>query len=169
MDEATAESGEDVEVLFGMNIKPGQQRGAEDVQPMELACHAQAGLVGIDHGGQHEQAFDGASKWVQLGRDVFACGQDGCLTDGLPEEVPTHLAQAVEGQELIDVAVDEPGEEANAVLDWSFNAGGKGGADIFAGARAALDLGAVLGYFQRPSREFKDLSRLVAQHGLFAQ
>jgi len=168
MDETSLERTQEAKVRdgfgapFGMDPIPSQELAREDMQPVKFTRDANAGFVGVCHGGLREQAFDHGLKRAQLGLGVFAGGLNGSLTEGVFEEVLAHLPDALQRQELLHAAVDEPSEEARAVLGGGDHAGGKGSADFLFAARTELDFGPVLGDFQVQSRQFEDLPAFVA-------
>lgn len=91
---------------------------------------------------------------------------DGRVTDGPAEEVRTHLANALERDELLGAQVDQPGVEARAILRGGVDAGREGGRDLAAGIWAELDLGAVLSDEELLRGQIEDLPFLEAEHGL---
>ena len=94
---------------------------------------------------------------------------NGGLADGRSEEVVGHPGDALQGDELLDARVDQPGVEAEAVL--------RGGDDIrrewrghlAAGVGANLDFDAVLRDDQFPQGQIEDLPGFMADDGSVAR
>lgn len=164
MHECSGELLEDAEVpdgfcaAFGMNAVPGEQAGREVMEPMEFSGDAQAGFIGLGQRRFFDQGFDAC---FETGETLIGREQGGLksgLADGLAEEVFGHLADAIEGEQLLNTQVDPPGVQARTVLSGSGDVFWEIGGDVLMGAGAALDLGLVFGDEEVLGRQIKDLS-----------
>jgi len=148
---------------------PGEASGADDMEPVERAGHAQAGFIGVGERRLGEQV---SHRGLESGQRVGGSGGGGVngrLADRPAEEVRAHLADARQREELLGAQIDQPGGEARAVLRGRGDVSGKGGRYLAARARATLDLHAVLGDDELLRGQIEDLSCLVAEYGLTAQ
>lgn len=175
MHEGSGELPEDAEVVegfcaaFGMNAVPGEQAGREVVEPMEFSSDAQAGFIGVGQRRFFDQGFDARFETgeIVIGREEG--GLKGVLADGLAEEVFGHLADAIEGDQLLNTQVDPPGVQARTVLSGSGDVFGEIGGDVLMGSGATLDLSLVFGDEEILGRQIKDLSFFESENGFLMQ
>ncbi len=147
----------------------GQELGSRDMEPMEISGDAQAGLIGVSDGGPGEEVghpcFKAVESVVSGGDGVL----DGGLADGDAEEVPGHPGDALQGDELLDTQVDQPGVETGAVLRGGDDVRREWRGHLAAGVGANLDFDAALRDDQFPRGRIEDLPGFMADDGLVAR
>ncbi len=151
--------------LFCRGGVPSEGLGANDMEPVELADHAQAGFVGVGDGCLGEELRHLGLESSQPVVDGGDGGLDGRLAHRPAEEVRAHLADALQRDELLGAQVHQPGVETRAVLRGGVDPGGEGGRNLASRLRAALDLDAVLGDEELLRGQIEDLSFVVTEHG----
>jgi hypothetical protein len=103
VDDPVFAMGDDVQIIhgfgapFGMDAIKGEMGVAHDVQPIELACHAQSAFIAMIDGRLRELGLDRFLIELEVDVGALVARYDGGLAQRLPVEVLTELGQAVVG------------------------------------------------------------------------
>jgi len=168
VDGAALEGGQDSGVVHGLGtaflvgVIPGEDFGADGVEPVEGAFRADAGFVEVGDGRVGDLLEDGSFDGREAGGAVGVEIGQRALAEGFAAvEVAQDFAGSLEGQELVLAQIDGGAFEAGAVLHGGGSLGREGGA-VDATALAGLGFDLVLGDFELGLGEVVDLAALDA-------
>lgn len=165
------ETGENAEVIhgvaaaFGMDAVEGETVGGEAVEPVEFAGHARAAFVGVEDVLAGELIADGGLEASEVVGAGFQGAKDDALADGVAEEILADPADALKGDVLLAVEIDQESQEPLSILGGGGDPGWERGALQFAAARTALGFGAVFGDVECGWGQFEDLAAFVREGG----
>lgn len=173
VDEAAVEAGEDGEAFHGfaavpgMEAVPGQETGAESVNPLKFSFDSQARLVGMEdvRGGKQDPELRFETLQVLISRRLSVL--DDLLADALSEDVGAELADAVGSDELLVAQIDQESEEAGCVLRGSCDVRREWSGDLGIAGGAEPGFSAMLGDQELLGRQIKDLPVEVSGDGPF--
>jgi site-specific DNA recombinase len=150
---------------LGMPGQMGEPARAVDVQPVQLALDAHAGLIGVLVRPCRDEIGDVGHGGRQGDGRLSHPRDDAAIADGAGEQVGQRLARALLGHQLVLVEIDRHGPRVRAVLDGRADLRGTNAAAECPTGRATHLLHLVLGHLQAPRRHVVHLAPLHHRAG----
>ncbi len=100
-----------------MDAIPGEGFGTDTVEPVKCSHNSHAGFISVGNRHLFDLLYHCGLEWGKRLIGRMKRRINGGSAHVMSKEVVTHLADAVEGQQLLDIAVSQPGMKASAILD----------------------------------------------------
>ena len=120
-----------------MHAVPGEGLGAHHMQPVQGACHAQAGLVSVGDGRLDEEFDDLGLESGERAVGGAHCGLNARIAHRPTKKIRAHLTDTLQRDQLLDAQIHQPSVEARAVLRGRVDPGGEGGPNLAARIRVS--------------------------------